>query len=397
MLDPERHWWASRCAPRCCCRRVAPTGTSRARWASRTRTPSARPSALVAGWLDELPEATGVPWEQTVLGGFSQGAVMTLRAGARRGPAAPAALIALSGFIPTVPGFELDLASRQGLPVAIGHGTHDPVISVAAGRRRDALLRRGLAGADSARVAECASDDPQASRVNLESWRRARRRRDILGGHGLRAGRASLLRGTAARLRRVRQRRQVVVLMPGLLLSRKMQDPLARAGRARAPGAQPRPARPRRLGPAHATCGATRCRSSREQVVALLDHLELDEAVVGGTSLGANVDAGGRRRCAPERMRGLLIEMPVLDNALLGCAIAFTPLLVGLPSARRSRAWSGRATARVPRGLHNIDGRRSRLDEPGPGALGGGAPGHLLRPLGAAALRAQPTSRPARW
>ncbi len=102
--------------------------------------------ALVSNWLDELPDATGVPWERTVLGGFSQGAVMTYALGLGEGRPSPAALIALSGFIPVVPGFELDLASRQGLPVAIGHGTHDPVISVEFSRQARPLLEQaGLA------------------------------------------------------------------------------------------------------------------------------------------------------------------------------------------------------------------------------------------------------------
>ena len=66
-----------------------------------------------------------------------------------------------------------------------------------------------------------------------------------------------------------------------------------------------------------------------EQVVGLLDELGIDEAVVMGTSLGANVTLEVAS-LAPERLRGMVIEMPVLDNALLACAIAFTPLLVGL-------------------------------------------------------------------
>src|SRR2546421_194063 len=66
-----------------------------------------------------------------------------------------------------------------------------------------------------------------------------------------------------------------------------------------------------------------------DQVIGLLDHLELDDVVVGGTSLGANVALDVMSK-APERLRGALIEMPVLDNALLGCAIAFTPLLIYL-------------------------------------------------------------------
>lgn len=63
-----------------------------------------------------------------------------------KGRPSPAALIALSGFIPTVEGFELDLESRTGLPVAIGHGTHDQVIRVDWSRRARALLE--AAGAD---------------------------------------------------------------------------------------------------------------------------------------------------------------------------------------------------------------------------------------------------------
>jgi pimeloyl-ACP methyl ester carboxylesterase len=66
-----------------------------------------------------------------------------------------------------------------------------------------------------------------------------------------------------------------------------------------------------------------------EELVGMLDHLEIDQAVVGGTSLGANATLEVASR-APDRLRGMLIEMPVLDNALLGCALAFTPLMVGL-------------------------------------------------------------------
>ena len=84
----------------------------------------------LADWLDALPQALGVPWAQTVLGGFSMGAVMSYALGLGAARPAPAGVLALSGFIPTVEGFELDLSSRQGFPVAIGHGTEDPVIPV---------------------------------------------------------------------------------------------------------------------------------------------------------------------------------------------------------------------------------------------------------------------------
>ncbi len=66
-----------------------------------------------------------------------------------------------------------------------------------------------------------------------------------------------------------------------------------------------------------------------EQVLALMDHLELEKAVLGGTSLGANATLEAVA-ADQDRVQGMLIEMPVLDNALLGCAIAFTPLLLSL-------------------------------------------------------------------
>ncbi len=82
----------------------------------------------LASWFDALPEALGVPLERTVLGGFSQGAVMTYALGLGQGRPRAAGLIALSGFIPTVDGFALDLDDLDGYPVAIGHGRFDPVI-----------------------------------------------------------------------------------------------------------------------------------------------------------------------------------------------------------------------------------------------------------------------------
>jgi phospholipase/carboxylesterase len=100
----------------------------------------------VAGWLDDFLAAQGVPPERAVLGGFSQGAVMSYALGLGAGRPRPAGIMALSGFIPEVEGFQVDLGSAAGLPVAIGHGTHDPVISVEFGR--DARERLEAAGAE---------------------------------------------------------------------------------------------------------------------------------------------------------------------------------------------------------------------------------------------------------
>jgi phospholipase/carboxylesterase len=100
---------------------------------------------LASRWLDGLAEETGVPLERTVLGGFSQGAVMSHALGLGTGRPRPAGIVALSGFIPVVEGFEPDLSPPLP-PVAIGHGTLDPVISVEFGRRARAILEG--AGAD---------------------------------------------------------------------------------------------------------------------------------------------------------------------------------------------------------------------------------------------------------
>jgi phospholipase/carboxylesterase len=100
----------------------------------------------LGGWFDALPEALGVPVGRTVLGGFSQGAVMAYALGLGEGRPRPAALMALSGFMPTVEGFALDLDGLDGYPVAIGHGSFDPVIEI--GHGRAARERLEEAGAD---------------------------------------------------------------------------------------------------------------------------------------------------------------------------------------------------------------------------------------------------------
>jgi phospholipase/carboxylesterase len=97
--------------------------------------------ALVGEWLDGL----GFSPERTILGGFSQGAVMSYALSLGRGRPRPASVLALSGFVPTVEGFDLDL--DPPLPrYAIGHGTLDPVIRVEWGRRARTLLEE--AGAE---------------------------------------------------------------------------------------------------------------------------------------------------------------------------------------------------------------------------------------------------------
>ncbi len=97
-------------------------------------------------WLDALEDHTGVPLSRTVLGGFSQGCVMSWALGLGAGRQRPAGIIALSGFMPTAEGFELDLTGLDGYHVAIGHGSYDPVIGVEWGRRaNEAMLAAGAA------------------------------------------------------------------------------------------------------------------------------------------------------------------------------------------------------------------------------------------------------------
>jgi pimeloyl-ACP methyl ester carboxylesterase len=146
---------------------------------------------------------------------------------------------------------------------------------------------------------------------------------------------------------------RVVLLLPGLLFSRRMHRPLAEtlAGRGHrvlcldllGHGDSDRP--PEMWNYSMPIFGM--------QAVALLEHLEIPQAVVGGTSLGANVTLEAAA-AAPDRVQGMLIEMPVLDNALLGCALAFTPLLVTLTFGAPAVRLLGRVASAVPRGAAQL-------------------------------------------
>ena len=122
------------------------------------------------------------------------------------------------------------------------------------------------------------------------------------------------------------------------------------------------------------------------QVVALMDHLGIDQAVIGGTSLGANTTLE-LNHLAPERVRAMMIEMPVLDNALLAAALIFTPMMVvlrlGEPLLRRLAA----AARKLPRTNPLLDmGLDMIRQDPGPSSaileglfLGSSAPHHQFR------------------
>ena len=98
---------------------------------------------LLTESLDQLLAENSLDWSQAVIGGFSQGAVMSYAVALGAGRPLPAGLIALSGFIPEVEGWEPDFAGRGSLPTLVHHGARDPVISVAFGRAAANTLRAG--------------------------------------------------------------------------------------------------------------------------------------------------------------------------------------------------------------------------------------------------------------
>src|ERR1700748_3415961 len=142
---------------------------------------------------------------------------------------------------------------------------------------------------------------------------------------------------------------RTTVLLPGLLLSQKMQAPLARRLAARGNrvitldplghGASSRPRDQWRYS----------ISAFAQQTVALLDHLEIDRAVVGGTSLGANISLEVALQ-APDRLAGMVVEMPVLDNAIAACGAAFTPLLFALKFGEPGMRALAKVAGAVPRG-----------------------------------------------
>jgi pimeloyl-ACP methyl ester carboxylesterase len=142
--------------------------------------------------------------------------------------------------------------------------------------------------------------------------------------------------------------RRTTVLLPGLLLPQTMQAPLARRLAAR--GNRVVTLDPLGHGESSRPQEAWRYSmgSFAHQTVALLDHLGLDQAIVGGTSLGANITLEVASQ-APERLAGMIVEMPVLDNAIAACGAAFTPLLFALKFGAPAMRLLARGARAVPR------------------------------------------------
>ena len=101
--------------------------------------------AELAAFHDELWELTGLGPERTVLGGFSMGTVMSYALGLGGDRPAPAGILAVSGFIPTVDGWQPSLDDRTATKILIAHGRQDAVIPVTFARQaRDRLDQAGF-------------------------------------------------------------------------------------------------------------------------------------------------------------------------------------------------------------------------------------------------------------
>lgn len=140
---------------------------------------------------------------------------------------------------------------------------------------------------------------------------------------------------------------RVVVLMHGILLDSQMNRRLAAdlAGQGLRVVLLDLPGHGRSDKPRHAA--AHRMDGYADVVVALLDHLGVDRAVVGGVSLGANVALHMACRSS-ERVTGLILEMPVLERAVPGAAMAFVPLLIATRVARQPLRAMSAAARRLP-------------------------------------------------
>jgi pimeloyl-ACP methyl ester carboxylesterase len=122
------------------------------------------------------------------------------------------------------------------------------------------------------------------------------------------------------------------------------------------------------------------------QVESLMDHLGIDQAVVGGTSLGANTTLE-LNHMSPDRVRAMMIEMPVLDNALLAAAVIFTPIMIGLRIGEPVLRLLASGARKIPRIHPLVDvGLDVMRQDPAPSSavleglfLGSSAPHHQFR------------------
>jgi pimeloyl-ACP methyl ester carboxylesterase len=147
---------------------------------------------------------------------------------------------------------------------------------------------------------------------------------------------------------------RVLVLVHGLLMNRHMYDHLAPEMATRGyrvitvdllgHGASDMPTDMR----------AYSMSAFADQLATVIDELGLDRPVVGGTSLGANVSLEMAAR-HPKAARGLFIEMPVLDNALVAAGLLFLPILVSLRVGKPVLGFVSMLAKRIPRTNYLLD------------------------------------------
>jgi phospholipase/carboxylesterase len=95
----------------------------------------------LAAFHDEVWKRTGIGPERTVLGGFSMGSVMSYALGLGGNRPTPAGILAFSGFVPVVEGWEPELGRATNAFVA--HGRNDPIMEIGFARRARELLESG--------------------------------------------------------------------------------------------------------------------------------------------------------------------------------------------------------------------------------------------------------------
>ncbi|MBM3666942.1 MAG: phospholipase [Actinobacteria bacterium] len=99
----------------------------------------------LSAFLDALLRERGIPWDHTVVGGFSQGGAVSLALALGTGRPRAAGILAMSCFLPTVRGWRIDVRAKRGMHAYVSHGTYDNIIPVGFGRRvRDLLEEGGL-------------------------------------------------------------------------------------------------------------------------------------------------------------------------------------------------------------------------------------------------------------
>jgi phospholipase/carboxylesterase len=100
---------------------------------------------LAARFIDDWLREQGIPWKRTVIGGFSQGAAASYAVAFGDGRPQPAGVLGMSGFVPMVRGWRIDMRAKRGMPAYVTHGAYDPIIPVGFGRRsRDLMEQSGI-------------------------------------------------------------------------------------------------------------------------------------------------------------------------------------------------------------------------------------------------------------